>query len=315
MPRIVVTRRIHPDALDALKAHGEVILWDEDRPIPAPTLRTWLRDADACLSMLTDRFGEEELHETGPLKVISNMAVGFDNIDVAAASRYGVIVTNTPDVLTEATAELTWALMLALMRNLVPARDALLAGDWRDWKPDGFLGAELFGKTLGIVGWGRIGRAVARRAHAFGMDVIALRRPKSPHQDVRRLPLKSFLAQADVVSLHLPLTPETHGLIDARWFHDMKPGAFFINTARGPLVDEAALKNALDAGKIQGAALDVFSEEPVSGGHPLAAHPRVLATPHIGSATRETRRAMALRAAQNIMAVLKGETPPDWVNR
>lgn len=315
MPRIIVTRRIHQDALDALKAQGDVIVWDEDRPIPAPTLRAWLRDADACLSMLSDRLGEEVLREPGALKVISNMAVGFDNIDLAAASRYGIIVTNTPDVLTEATAELTWALMLTLMRNLVPARDALLAGEWRDWKPDGFLGTELFGKTLGIVGWGRIGQAVARRANAFGMDVIALDRQGRPHHGGRRVPLDPFLAQADVISLHLPLTPETRRLVDARWFQSMKPSAFFINTARGPLVDEEALKNALDDGKIQGAALDVFSQEPIDGSHPLASHPRVFATPHIGSATRETRRAMALRAAKNIKAVLHGETPPDWVNR
>ncbi|NMP23055.1 2-hydroxyacid dehydrogenase [Sulfobacillus harzensis] len=315
MSRIIVTRRIHADALEKLRALGELILWETDTPIDPNTLASWLQDADACLSMLTDRIGAQEFASAPRLKVVSNMAVGYDNIDLDAATRQGVVITNTPDVLTEATAELTWALMLALMRQLIPAREALLAGQWRHWKPDGFLGTELYGKTLGIVGWGRIGQAVARRAPAFGMRVVALNRQTTRTTESPGLPLEEFLAVADAVSIHVPLTPETRGLVNEQWFSLMKPGAFVINTARGPIIDEAALLAALNQGRIGGAALDVFHSEPADGSHPLASHPKVLATPHIGSATHETRRAMALRAVANIAAVLQGATPPDWVNR
>ncbi len=311
--RILLTRQIHPDAMDALARLGSVRLWPEPRPIPPNVLLAWIREADACLSMLTDRIDGKVL-EAGAanLRIVSNMAVGFDNIDVSSASQKNILVTNTPDVLTEATAELTWALMLTTARRVISARESLLRGEWGDWAPDGFLGTELWGKTLGIVGWGRIGEAVARRASAFGMRVIVLEN-KSRGSKTDTLPLPEFLAQADVISLHVPLTPATRKMVDASWFQRMKPSAFVINTARGPVIDSAALLDALNAGHLAGAALDVFEQEPLPGDDPLATHPRVLATPHIGSATAETRRAMALRAVENIAAALSGRRPPDLV--
>lgn len=310
--RILLTRRIHQDAIDALESLGSVRLWPEPRPMPRDVLLDWIREADACLSMLTDRIDAPVLEAGAPhLRVVSNMAVGYDNIDVANAVQNHVMVTNTPDVLTEATAELTWALMLAVARNMVSARESLLRGEWGDWAPDGFLGHELWGKTLGIVGWGRIGQAVARRASAFGMRVIVLAK-RSPSEPGTR-PLPEFLAEADVISLHVPLNQTSRKMVDASWFQRMKPSAFLVNTARGPVVDSAALLDALNAGRLAGAALDVFEHEPLAGSDPLASHPRVLATPHIGSATAETRRAMALRAVDNIAAALSGRRPLDLV--
>jgi glyoxylate reductase len=242
--------------------------------------------------------------------------VGYDHLDLDALRRYRVLATNTPDVLTEATAELTWAVMLALTRRVIPARDALLAGAWTHWRLDGFLGTELTGKTLGIVGLGRIGQAVARRAPPFGMTVLGLD-PGSRHGTPSGFPVAPrdvFLARADVVSLHVPLTPETRGLVDEAWLSAMKPGSYLINTSRGAVVDEAALLRALDRGHLAGAALDVFAQEPVDPSHPLVRHPRVVATPHIGSATVETRAAMALKAVSNVEAFWAGQRPPDLID-
>ncbi|MCY0877396.1 MAG: D-glycerate dehydrogenase [Firmicutes bacterium] len=314
--KIVVTRAIHADALALLRKQGDVRLWDQPRPIPADTLREWLEDADAALTMLTDRIDGDTVLRASRLRIVANMAVGYDNLDVSALTAQGILATNTPDVLTEATAELTWALILALMRGVVSSREALLAGAWQSWSPDAFLGTELAGKTLGIVGLGRIGRAVARRAPAFQVKVVALesRRGSLEQPDIPRLPREAFLGTADIISLHVPLTPQTHHLVDQAWLAHMKPGAFLVNTARGAVVDEVALKAALDSGHLQGAALDVFAEEPVDSRHPLVSHPRVLATPHIGSATYETRRAMALRAAENLVAALQGTRPRDLLN-
>ena len=313
---IVVTREIHADALKLIHPLGDLRVWTEDRPIPPRILEDWIVDATACLTMLTDRVDESLLAKASSLRIVSNMAVGYDNFDLKAATRRGVMMTNTPDVLTEATAELTWALILAVMRNVLPAHRDLLDGQWRTWSPTGFLGTELSGKTVGIVGFGRIGQAVGRRAQAFNMSVVVLSRGGGGdmNQIPRRLPLNEFLSTADVISLHMPLLPETRAMVDASWFSAMKPGTFLINTARGPLMDEKALMAALDRGIVAGAGLDVFSHEPVDGTHPLAAHPRVLSTPHIGSATHETRRAMALRAAENIRQALTGGIPRDLLN-
>ncbi|PSR22949.1 MAG: D-glycerate dehydrogenase [Sulfobacillus acidophilus] len=315
-PLIVVTRRIHFEALQKLNELGDLKIWEGDGPIDPITFAAWLKTADACLTMLTDRVDELALSQAPHLKIVSNMAVGYDNFDLKAATARHIMMTNTPDVLTEATAELTWALILALMRNIVPARDDLLAGKWTTWRPDGFLGTEVSGKTLGIVGLGRIGRAVARRAFAFNMPVIAWARDgrATIEERIPRAARSQFLARADVVTLHVPLTPQTYHLVDKDWLKAMKPSAFLINTARGGVVDEIALKSALDRNELAGAALDVFAQEPVDARHPLASHPRVLATPHIGSATNETRKAMALRAVANIRAALSGHVPPDLLN-
>ena len=315
-PRIIVTRRIHADALHDLGRIGHVRVWEENRPIPPDVLMEWITDADACLSMLTDRIDRGVLDQGAHLKIVSNMAVGYDNFSVEDATRRGILMTNTPDVLTEATAELTWALLLGLLRNVGGARGDLLKGRWTTWSPDGFLGFDAFGKTLGIVGLGRIGQAVARRAPAFGMPVVALGSSAGAPRPgaIPRLSQSEFLTQADIVSLHVPLNDATRNLVNAEWLSHMKPGSFLINTARGPIVDETALLAALNQGHLAGAALDVFAEEPIPAGHPLASHPKVLATPHIGSATHETRRAMALRAAGNIRQALSGERPGDLIN-
>jgi glyoxylate reductase len=315
-PLIIVTRRIHPQAMRELEELGSLQVWEGDGPIDPKTLTAWLQTADACLTMLTDRIDESVLACAPHLKIVSNMAVGYDNFDLNTATARHIMMTNTPDVLTEATAELTWALILALMRNIIPARHDLLAGRWTTWRPDGFLGTEVSGKTLGIVGLGRIGRAVARRALAFNMQVVAWARASdaSSVNDIPRLIQSQFLARADVVSLHVPLTPQTYHLVDQNWLQAMKPSAFLINTARGGVVDEQALKVALDRNELAGAALDVFAAEPIDANHPLASHPRVLATPHIGSATHETRQAMAMRAVDNIRAALLGNVPPDLLN-
>lgn len=308
---ICVLSRVAPEAIDRLRQAGEVRVWTEPGPIPRDRLTAWITDADAVMTMLTDRVDADLLRHAGRLRIAANMAVGYDNFDVDAATEAGVMLTNTPDVLTEATAELAWALMLAVMRNVVGARAALMRGEWTHWSPDGFLGTELFGKTLGIVGFGRIGRAVARRAEAFGMRVIALGR-EAPYQ-APYVDRATFFREADVVSLHVPLTPSTRGMVDRAWLSAMRPGSYLINTARGGVVDEGALLEALD-GHLGGAGLDVFAVEPVDGHHPLVRHPKVVATPHIGSATVETRRAMALRAADNILAALEGRRPPDLLN-
>lgn len=309
---IVVTGPLIPEAIRVLEreAGRTIRFWDEDRPIPEPLLHEWARDAEGLLTTLNDRIDARLMEAAPHLQVVANMAVGFDNIDVAAASGLGVLCTNTPDVLTEATAELTWALILALMRGIVPARNALMAGHWKYWRVDGYLGAELMGRTLGIVGGGRIGTAVARRAAPFGMRVMTAGKQPAPE----RVPLDELLAAADVVSLHVPLTADTRGMVNREWLSRMRPRSFLVNTARGGVVEEGALLEALDSGHLAGAALDVFDREPISGDHPLARHPRVLATPHIGSATQETRTRMALLATTNLLQALRGQMPLNLLN-
>ncbi|AEJ40744.1 Glyoxylate reductase [Sulfobacillus acidophilus TPY] len=317
MADIVVTRKIAPVALKELESVGTVKLWEEDRSISPAVLREWVRTADALLSMLTDPIDDTLLASAPRLRIVANMAVGYDNIDVKAATRRKIAVTNTPDVLTEATADLTWALLLALLRGVLSSHQALRQGAWDGWRPDGFLGTEVHGKVLGIVGLGRIGRAVAERARGFHMPVIALASDRARPDDgigIKRMARDEFLARADIVSLHAPLTPDTRHMVNRQWLFDMKPGAFLINTARGALIDEAALLEALNRGRVAGAALDVFEHEPVSPDHPLVVHPRVLATPHIGSATRETREQMAVMAARNIVWAIQGLKPPQCLN-
>ena len=310
--RVLVTQAIMSDALDLLGRHFAVEVWPGPYPMPQEALGTKLQAVDGALLMLNNTVDDSMLADCPRLRVLSNMAVGFDNIDIPAATRHGVLVTNTPDVLTEATAELTWALILMLCRGVVRARESLLAGHWRFWSPDGFLGHELTGKVLAVVGLGRIGQAVAQKAGAFGMHVVGM--GGRGGGDWERLDRDAMLAVADVVSLHLPLTDETRGIVDAKWLQAMKSGSYLINTARGALVDEEALLEALTSGALEGAALDVFQHEPIDGRHPLARHPRVIVTPHVGSATVESRQQMALRAAQNLVAALEGVRPSDVVN-
>jgi glyoxylate reductase len=301
MARCVVTRRLPGDALDRLAAAHEVEVWAGELPPPPEELRTLTGSADGLLCLLTDRVDRALLEAAPRLRAIANYAVGTDNVDLAATAERGIPVGVTPDVLTDATADLAMALLLAAARRLPEAREAVLAGRWRTWEPGSFLGLELRGATLVVVGPGRIGRAVARRAAAFGMEVVPVGRDDDLH---------AALGRADAVSLHAPLTSATRHLIDAAALTAMKPGAILVNTARGGLVDQAALLEALRTGAIGGAALDVTDPEPPAPGDPLLSAPRALVVPHIGSATRHARERMADLAVENLLAGLDGRPMP-----
>ena len=322
--RVLVTQQIPQEGLDLLRSAGDLEL--EVNPTPGAIwtpeeLRARVPGHDYLLCLLTDQIDaallEAASRGTPPLRLVANMAVGYNNIDVEAARRLGVQVTNTPGVLTEATADLTLALLLAVARRIPEADRFTRAGRFTGWQPMLLLGEELPGKTLGIVGMGRIGRAVARRALGFSMSILYSNPQRLPPGSARTLnarfaPLEEVLRQADFLSLHVPYTPQTHHQLNAETLGLMKPSAYLINTARGAIVDEAALVAALQAGRLRGAALDVFEDEPRI--HPaLLQMEQVVLAPHIGSATRETRARMATTAAGNILAHLRGETPPNLV--
>ncbi|MGZ8649068.1 MAG: 2-hydroxyacid dehydrogenase [Solirubrobacteraceae bacterium] len=306
MARVFVTRLLPFPGLERLEAEHEVDSWPRDTPPPPEELRAHAREAEALLTMVSDRIDGELLDAAPKLRAIANFAVGTDNIDLDAAAARGIPVGNTPDVLTDATADLAFALILALARGIVSGAETVRAGEWRTWEPAGDLGTDLAGATLGIVGRGRIGEAVARRAAGFGMDVVHSSRSSG-------LPLGELLEQADVVSLHTPLTRDTRHLIDARAFARMKPTALLVNTARGGIVDQEALREALLAGRIAGAGLDVTEPEPLPGDHPLLDAPNVIVVPHLGSATRRTRAKMAEMAVENLLAALDGRPMPHAV--
>jgi glyoxylate reductase len=309
VPRIVVTRGLPEPALRALRDSGaDVWVSPEDRALSAAELHAAARGADALVTMLHDRVDDDLLAAAGPqLRVVANVAVGYDNVDLDAARRHGVTITNTPGVLTDATADLAIALLLAITRRLGEGERRIRSGVPWAWSIDFMLGRGLRGKTLGIVGYGEIGRATAARARAFGMEVIHTRR--SAGAAPGRVGLDELLERSHAVSLHCPLTPETRHLIDADALARMRGDAYLVNTARGPIVDEAALAAALREGAIAGAALDVFEHEPEV--HPdLVVLDNVVLVPHLGSATLETRTAMAELAAANAIAVLAGDEPP-----
>jgi glyoxylate reductase len=298
--RVFVTRELPFPALDRLRAVHDVDVWPERLP-PAPEeLRAAAARAEGLLTMLTDRVDAELVAAAPRMRAIANLAVGTDNIDVNAAEARGVAVGNTPDVLTDATADLAFALLLAAARRLQLAAAEVRAGAWVTWEPAHALGADVTGATLGIVGWGRIGQAVARRAAGFGMEVI--------HS--RPTPLDELLERADFVSLHVPLTDDTRHLIGAEQLRRMKPTAMLVNTARGGVVDQAALREALRSGEIAGAALDVTEPEPLPPDDPLLDAPNLLVVPHIGSATVRTRARMADMAVDNLLAALDGKPMP-----
>ena len=306
MAPIFVTRRLPFDALDRLREAHEVNEWPGDMPPSPDQLRAAVAEAEGLLSLVTDRVDGALLDAAPRLRAIANMAVGTDNIDVEAAAARGIPVGNTPDVLTDATADLAFALLLALARRIVAGAAKVRAGQWRTWEPAGDLGADLAGATLGVVGWGRIGQAVARRAAGFGMEVVHSSRSSG-------IPLADLLARADFVSLHTPLTPQTRHLIGADALARMKPTALLINTARGGVVDQDALRAALHAGTIAGAALDVTEPEPLPADHPLLDAPNLLVVPHVGSATVHTRAKMAAMAVDNLLAALAGLPMPHQV--
>jgi glyoxylate reductase len=315
---VVVTRAVPREALELLAAHAHVDANEADRGYTPAELISHVRAADAMISLLTDRIDDAILSGAPKLKVVANVAVGYDNIDVAAATRRGVVVTNTPGVLTDATADFAWALCLAVVRNVVPADRFVREGRFHEWMMMEFHGGELAGRTLGIAGFGRIGQAVARRGRGFGMHVIYAN-PRRVAQAIEAetgahfVDKETLLASSDVLSLHVPLVPATRHYLSDVEFGLMKRSAYVINTARGPVIDEVALARALSAGVIRGAGIDVFEREPAIDPGLLAAPNTVLA-PHIGSATTETRTKMALMAAENVIAVLAGRPPPNPVH-
>ena len=315
----VAVTRVIPDAgLRLLREAAEVRLWEDELPPSPERLAELLRGCAGALTLLTDQIDGEVLDREPQLKVISNFAVGYDNVDVPAATERGVAVCNTPGVLTETTADFAWALLMAAARRVVEGADYVRAGKWKTWGPRLLLGRDLTGATLGIVGFGRIGREVAKRAHGFDMRVLAY----DAHQDeaaarelgVAYVPLDDLLRKSDFVTLHVVLTPETSKMIGARELGLMKPEAILVNAARGPVVDTDALVAALRDGTIGGAALDVTDPEPLPADHPLIALPNALVVPHMASATVATRDRMAELAAHNLLAVLRGEHPPGIVN-
>ena len=302
MARCFVTRELPGPALDRLRAAHQVDVWAQ-RSAPSPEeLVAGAAEAEGLLSMLVDRIDAEFLDRCPKLRAIANYAVGYDNIDLEATRARGIAVGNTPDVLTDATADLTFALLLAAARRLPEAMDSVTAGEWRTWEPDKYLGYDVHGATLGIIGLGRIGRAVAQRAAGFDMTVI--------HTGRDGVPLLQLLASSDFVSLHCPLTPETRHLIEATALSEMRPTAILINTARGPIVDQIALREALINGEIAGAALDVTDPEPLPPDDPLLSAPNLIVAPHIGSATHSAREQMAMLAVENLLAALDGQPMP-----
>ncbi|WP_439377716.1 2-hydroxyacid dehydrogenase [Amycolatopsis lexingtonensis] len=304
MAKIAVTRWIPDDAVKLLAEAGDVVVSPADRPLAPAELHEFVAGADAVVGMLHDRLDGALADAAGPgLKVVANVAVGYDNVDVAALAGRGVVVTNTPGVLTDATADLAFGLLLAVTRRLGEGERLLRSRTPWSFHLGFLLGSGLQGKTLGIVGYGQIGRAVAKRAEAFGMEIV-----HSGRSNRGSVPFDELLARSDVVSLHCPLTPDTRHLIDAAALRAMKPSAYLVNTTRGPVVDEAALADALEAGEIAGAALDVFEKEPEVEPR-LLGRDDVVLSPHLGSATVETRTAMAVLAARNVVAVLAGRTP------
>lgn len=311
-PRVFVTREIPANGLDRLRSECDVDVWSERLPPSPDVLRKRAAGCEGLLTLLSDRIDGDAMDAIGPqLKVVSNYAVGFNNIDVAEAARRGVKVGNTPGVLTEATADLAVALLLAASRRLIPAERSIRVGEWKTWEPLGFLGVELAGKTVGIVGLGRIGAATARRLHAgWGMQILYTSRSQKPDAErefgARRVSFDELLAQSDFVSAHCALADETRHLFDAAAFRKMKTDAVFINTARGEVHDQAALTEALRNGEIFAAGLDVTDPEPMSADDPLLSLPNCVVAPHIASATRETREAMAEIAADNLLAGLAG---------
>ena len=319
-PRVFVARIIPDDGLDPIRAACDAEIWQDDLPPPRATLLDAVRGCDGVLTLLTDRVDDELLDAAGPgLKVVSNYAVGFDNIDVPAITRRGVPAGNTPGVLTETTADLAFALLMAAARRIPEGVDYVRDGRWKTWGPLLLLGPDVHGATIGIVGFGRIGQAMAKRARGFGMTVL--------YQDIHRvdpaieaehgatyLPLEELLPRADFVSLHTNLTPETRGMIDAEKLSWMKPSAVLVNTSRGPVIDHAALADALRSGRIFAAALDVTDPEPIPMDDPLVGLDNCLIVPHIASASRATRGKMAEMAAANLLAGVRGERLPTPIN-
>jgi glyoxylate reductase len=307
MAAVFVTRRLPGGALDRLAAEHEVEVWSQRLPPPREELLARAPALEGLLALLTDPVDADLIEAAPRLRAISNYAVGVDNVDLEAAAARGIPVGNTPGVLTDTTADLAVALMLGIGRRLAEGDAYVRRGEWQTWEPELLLGHDLHEATVGIVGFGRIGQAVARRVEGFGCTVLHTSRSGG-------VPLEELLERSDFVSVHTPLTPQTRGLVDAPALRRMKPTAYLVNTARGPVVDTDALIEALHAGELAGAALDVTDPEPLPGDHPLLQAPNLLVLPHLGSATHATRERMADMAVDNLLAGLRGERMPHEVD-
>jgi len=318
-PHIYVTRKLPDAVLGALRETCEIRMWEEeDVPVPREVLERAIEQIDGLFCLLTETIDRSLLERGTRLKVVSNMAVGYNNIDVDCATERGILVTNTPGVLTETTADLTFALLMVTARRVVEASDYLRGGQWRTWSPMQLTGQDVYGATIGIIGMGRIGEAVAKRANGFGMNVVYYNRSRKSELEqslgMAYADLGELLRVSDYVCVLTPYTAETRNLIDAAELALMKPTAILINTARGGIVNEDALYEALSKGTIWAAGLDVFDQEPIAVDHKLLQLPNVVALPHIGSASIQTRMRMAQLAASNLQAALQGQKPAFLVN-
>ena len=316
--KIYVTRPLPEEALSLLRRCGEMSLWEKDEVIPRDVLLREVRETEALLCMVTEQIDEELLAHAPRLRIVANMAVGYDNVDVPALTRRGILLTNTPGVLTETTADLTFALILAIARRVAEAERFVRAGHWRSWGPLFFVGHDVHHATVGIIGLGRIGTEVAKRARGFDMRILytSHTRKREAEEALGCIPvdLTTLLRESDFVTVHVPLTSETRHLLSTPQFKQMKRTAFLINVARGPIVDQQGLYAALRDGLIAGAALDVTDPEPIPLDDPLLSLNNCLTLPHIGSASIATRTRMATLAAENIVAFLAGHHPPTPVN-
>ncbi|BCB05472.1 2-hydroxyacid dehydrogenase [Bacillus sp. KH172YL63] len=313
-PYIYITRKLPAEVVEPLSEHFEVEMWEHgDVPVPREVLLNKAERASALLTMLSDQVDRELLHRSPLLQVVANLAVGYDNIDLQGAKEFGVTICNTPDVLTETTADLTFALMMATARRIVEADRYIKEGKWKSWSPLLLAGMDIHHKTMGIIGMGSIGEAVAKRAKGFSMDVLYHNRTRKYEAEkelgVSYAALDELLAKSDFVVILAPLNAGTKGMFQEEQFRLMKNSAILVNAARGPIVNEKALEQALEDGQIAGAGLDVFESEPIDRDHPLLRFDQVVALPHIGSSSTDTRYGMMTLCVENITAVLNGENP------
>jgi glyoxylate reductase len=314
LPLVLITHTLPNDWIKILDGHCTIFAGPTDATQFDPSLTELLPNVVGLVSLLTIPVTEKVLEQAPNLHVVSNMAVGVDNIDIEACTKRGIPVGNTPGVLTQSTADLTMALLLSIARNIPIAGNDARSGRWKTWSPTGWLGMELYDATIGIIGMGKIGQAVAKRALGFGMNILFTDPEQQPHREASLISFEELLERSDIISLHAPLTPATRWMINKFTLSLMKPSAILINTARGQLIDTDALVEALQSKNISGVALDVTDPEPLPPTHPLYSFPNCLITPHIGSATQNTRRRMAVLACQNLLAGLKGEHLPYCVN-
>lgn len=320
--KVFVTRKIPQEGLDMITGRFDVSVWPSEHPPSREELIDKATDCQGLITLLSDPIDADLMGQLSSLKVIAQYAVGYDNIDVEEATRKGIIVTNTPGVLTETTADLTWSLIMATKRRIVEADRYVRGGKWNvAWGPELLLGTDIHGATLGIIGMGRIGQAVAKRVQGFNMRVLYHSQDQNEETaaleelvGAQSTSLDTLLRESDIVSVHVPLTSETHHLISEKELAMMKEGSILVNTSRGPVVDQDALYHALSSGQIGGAGLDVFREEPISKDSPLLGLPNTVLVPHIGSASKKTRATMATMCATNIIAAFKNERPPNIVN-